>query len=89
MLFVSLDAFFWSLGSEMRGRCGFGRELELTVEEGTTERIAGCHCLSGGLYVHSNGIELCVLCSVFCVLCFLGSGGLYGVESGRSRLGYP
>lgn len=30
-------------------RCGFGRELELTVEEGTTESIAGCHCLCGDL----------------------------------------
>lgn len=56
----------------MRGRCSFGRELELTVEEGTTESIAGCHCLGGNLwFVHSNGIELCI---VYCVLCsvFLG-----------------
>lgn len=60
----------------MRGRCGFGRELELTVEEGTTESIAGGHCLYGDLCVHSMVHMYRV---VYCVLCFLGSGGLYGV----------
>lgn len=51
----------------MRGRYGFARELELTIEEGTTESIAGCHCLGGDLCVYSNSIELGVLCTVFCV----------------------
>lgn len=55
----------------MRGRCGFGRELELTVKERTTESIAGCHCLGGDLCVHANSIVLCI---VYFVLCFLGSG---------------
>lgn len=48
----------------MRGRCDAAlerRELELTVEEGTTESIAGCHCLCGDLCVHTTGIELCTV----------------------------
>jgi hypothetical protein len=48
----------------MRGRCDAALEPwepELTVEKGTTESIAGCHCLCVDSCVHTIGIELCTV----------------------------
>lgn len=56
--------FSFGARSEMRGRCDAALEpweLELTVEKGTTESIASCHCLCVDSCVHSIGIELCAV----------------------------